>query len=58
MTTAKQILAPLGALLFSAAACAHEGHGLAGTHWHATDAYGFVLVAALAALAIWLSRGE
>jgi hypothetical protein len=35
---------------------AHGGHGLKGTHWHATDTFGLLLVGALAALAIWLSR--
>ncbi len=35
---------------------AHEGHGLFGSHWHATDAMGFVGVAALIGLAIWMSR--
>jgi hypothetical protein len=39
-------------------AWAHDGHGLQGSHWHATDVSGFVLVVVLAALAIWLSRGE
>ena len=34
---------------------AHEGHGLFGSHWHATDALGFVGVAALIGFAIWLS---
>jgi len=38
------------------AAFAHDGHGLMGTHWHATDALGFVAVAAMIAVAIWLSR--
>lgn len=37
-------------------ALAHEGHGLLGSHWHATDALGFVGVAALVGLAIWMSR--
>ena len=37
-------------------AFAHEGHGLAGTHWHATDVWGFVVVAGLAVAAIWVSR--
>ena len=27
-------------------AWAHEGHGLGSTHWHATDALGFVVAAA------------
>lgn len=35
---------------------AHEGHGLFGSHWHATDAMGFVGVAALIGFAIWMSR--
>ncbi|MEZ5664709.1 MAG: hypothetical protein R3E94_14445 [Burkholderiaceae bacterium] len=34
---------------------AHDGHGLTGGHWHATDALGYVVVG-LIALAIWLSR--
>jgi hypothetical protein len=37
------------------AAQAHEGHGLFGSHWHATDVLGFVGVAALIGFAIWLS---
>jgi hypothetical protein len=37
---------------------AHPGHGIAADgHWHATDAWGFLLAGALVALAIWLSRG-
>jgi hypothetical protein len=38
------------------AAHAHEGHGLFGSHWHATDALGFVAVVALVGVAIWMSR--
>jgi len=37
-------------------AFAHDGHGLGGTHWHATDVWGFVVVGALSALAVWISR--
>ncbi|MDZ7939128.1 MAG: hypothetical protein U5M53_12965 [Rhodoferax sp.] len=37
-------------------AFAHDGHGLGGTHWHATDVWGFVVVGALSALAIWIAR--
>jgi hypothetical protein len=36
---------------------AHENHGMQGAHWHATDAWGFVALGAMVALAIWLSRG-
>ena len=39
-----------------AAVFAHDGHGPAGTHWHATDVWGFVAVAAMVAVAVWLSR--
>ncbi len=45
------------ALLPCVSTWAHEGHGLSGPHWHATDAWGFAVVAALIVLAIWLSRG-
>ena len=31
---------------------AHDGHGLLGSHWHATDAIGFIVVIALA-IAAW-----
>ena len=37
---------------------AHDGHGLAGTHWHTTDVWGFVVVGSLAAAAIWFSRKD
>jgi len=39
-------------------AFAHEGHGLAGGHWHPTDAWGFMAALAFVALAYWLSRGK
>ncbi|MEO5670897.1 MAG: hypothetical protein ABIR26_09435 [Ramlibacter sp.] len=42
----------------TAGAFAHDGHGMQGSHWHATDVSGFVLVVVLATLAIWLSRGK
>lgn len=35
---------------------AHDGHGPSGAHWHATDVWGFVAVAAMIAVAIWMSR--
>jgi hypothetical protein len=39
-------------------AFSHDGHGLKGTHWHASDIWGFVALAALVVTAIWLSRGD
>jgi peptidoglycan/LPS O-acetylase OafA/YrhL len=37
---------------------AHGGHHAPEWHWHATDLWGFLAIGALAALAIWLSRGD
>lgn len=48
-------------ITLTGSAFAHEGHGMdatvSATHWHATDTWGFLAVAALTALAIWMSRG-
>ncbi len=37
---------------------AHDGHALDGTHWHASDAWGFVVLGAVVALALWARRGK
>ena len=37
-------------------ALAHDGHGLGGTHWHATDVLGFVVAAALVAVAVYFGK--
>ena len=29
-------------LMIAASAFAHDGHGMPGTHWHASDTWGFV----------------
>jgi len=58
MPFAKQLAAASALLLTTAGAFAHDGHGMEGAHWHATDVSGFVLVVVLATLAILLSRGE
>jgi hypothetical protein len=39
-------------------AFAHDGHGLGGSHWHATDSWGFVAMLGVVALAVWLSGGK
>ena len=44
-------------LLACLAVWAHEGHGMEGTHWHATDAWGFIVVGVLIVFTIWLTRG-
>lgn len=36
---------------------AHDGHGMSGGHWHATDAWGLVGLAVALAAAVWLTRG-
>ncbi|NBS08545.1 MAG: hypothetical protein EBT49_03830 [Betaproteobacteria bacterium] len=35
---------------------AHDGHGLAGSHWHSTDALGFVAVLVVLAAVWWAKR--
>jgi hypothetical protein len=35
----------------------HDGSGLLGSHWHASDAFGFVIFAVAIGLALWSSRG-
>ena len=58
MRFATRLAAATAALATSALAMAHEGHGMEGVHMHASDTAGFIVVAVLATLAIWLSRGE
>jgi hypothetical protein len=58
MRLASRVAAAAGLLLTTAGALAHGGHGAAPLHWHATDTAGFVVVAVLGALAVWLSRGD
>ncbi|MCB2000312.1 MAG: hypothetical protein KDH93_14705 [Rhodoferax sp.] len=36
---------------------AHDGHGMSGGHWHATDAWGLVGLAVALAAAVWFTRG-
>ena len=38
-------------------ALAHDGHGLQGSHWHPTDAWGSVALAVVVTVAILFSRG-
>jgi len=35
---------------------AHEGHGMSGSHWHATDGWGFIALVVLTGVLIWLRR--
>ena len=47
----------LALLAANGLALAHEGHGMQGSHWHATDLLGLVVGLAVAALT-WHSRGD
>ena len=51
-----KFIATFALLTGAGGAFCHEGHGLSGGHWHATDVAGFVALGALVALAVWLSR--
>ncbi|MEY5100427.1 MAG: hypothetical protein RJA36_3146 [Pseudomonadota bacterium] len=45
------------ALTGAGSALAHEGHGLFGPHWHATDVLGFIIAAAIGVAAVaWFGR--
>ena len=55
-TNTNKFIAASALFNLATAALAHDGHGLSGAHWHATDALGFVAVSAVIAVAIWLSK--
>ena len=42
--------------LATSTAFAHDGHGLTGAHWHATDSWGWLALAAVVATAVWAAR--
>jgi len=45
------------ALTAASSAFAHEGHGLgSGSHWHASDAWGYIALVAVLAFALWAGR--
>eukprot|EP01032_Pedospumella_encystans_P031615 gene31615-35696_t len=47
---------PDGTKLLANTAWAHDGHGLGGTHWHATDVLGFIAAAAVLAVAVYFGK--
>jgi hypothetical protein len=51
-------LATLFIATAAANAMAHDGHGLSGSHWHSTDAWGFVALGAMALAAWFIGRGK
>ena len=46
----------LGTALFGSAAFGHDGHGLSGAHWHATDSWGWLALVVVLAAAVWTAR--
>ena len=52
-----KLIAVYVTLALENAAFSHDGHGLTGSHWHASDAGGFVAFAIAVVVAVWLSRG-
>ena len=54
--TLMRLLTGIALALAAPLASAHDGHGLAGAHWHASDALGFVVLGAVVAGALWASR--
>ncbi|MEP6971371.1 MAG: hypothetical protein ABJA49_13080 [Betaproteobacteria bacterium] len=57
-TLSKRLLRTGMLLIMAGPVLAHEGHGIPGAnHWHASDTWGFVGIAAAFAIALWLSRG-
>ncbi len=54
---ALKLAATFASTNFASAVFAHDGHGQANAHWHATDAWGFVALGVMLVVAVWLSRG-
>jgi len=52
----KTLFALLLGLMHGSASLAHEGHGMDGSHWHATDSLGFVMAAVIVLVMVWLGR--
>ena len=53
---ALMLLSAVTTASITTAVVAHDGHGLAGTHWHATDALGFAVAATLVAMAFYFGK--
>jgi hypothetical protein len=49
----------IAACALSTGASAHNGHGMLGFHWHATDTLGFILgLNVVAAIGWFIGRGK
>ena len=49
-----KLIAAGASLALPTFAMAHDGHGVSGLHWHASDTVGFVVLAIVAAASLWL----
>jgi hypothetical protein len=58
LTNAIRTIAAGASSAWAGAALSHDGHRTASAHWHASDAWGLVLLMALAATTVWMSRGK
>ena len=58
LQNALKIIAAYAIPTWATATFAHDGHAMAGSHWHATDVWGFLSMAAVLAVGIWLSGGD
>ncbi len=56
MSRLTSVLLATAALTGAGSALAHDGHGLFGSHWHATDALGFIAAAAGVVALVWFGR--
>jgi hypothetical protein len=56
-TNTTKLIAACAMFHWAGGTFAHDKHGMTGSHWHATDVWGFVALGAMVALAVWLSRG-
>jgi hypothetical protein len=55
---APKFIAACAASTLPAAVFAHEGHGMLSSHWHATDVFGFVVLACALGLTWWFFRNR
>jgi hypothetical protein len=54
---ATKMIAACALFVCAGAVFAHEGHGMTGSHWHATDIWGFLAAGGALTLMVWFTRG-
>jgi hypothetical protein len=52
-----KLIAIQAAIMTATNIFAHDGHDFQGSHWHASDAFGFIILAAAIVLTLWFGRG-